>query len=211
MSDLSRRAGILRPTAENLALGQINVLLMLLIVIDLLLPRQHWWNGIGIGVAAGVKLIPLILIRYLLLTGRFRQAATAAGTFTATIALGYLILPHDSQEYWRDGLFLKANQVVFLGTRGNQSLRGTVTRFAGTVASGSAPWLAVAAVVVIVGLLTAAALCRAGHPVPGMLACALAGLLALAGLTIAAIRLREPAARSLARAPQRVREARRRP
>lgn len=39
----------------------------------------------------------------------------------------------------------------------------------------------------------------------------LAGLLALAGLTIAAIRLREPAARSLARAPQRVREARHRP
>ena len=302
------------PVQENLALGQINVLLMLLIVADLLLPRQHWWNGIGIGVAAGIKLIPLIFIPYLLLTGRFRQAATAAGTFGATIALGYLILPHDSQKYWRDGLFLKANRIVFLGTRGNQSLRGIVTRFAGTVASGSAPWLALAAVVAIVGLLTAAVLCRAGHPVPGMLACALtgllvsplswdhhwvwvalgialaghlavraygwaraawwavvalllfvfgawpqfwdrtqgltpagwvwygptqyfaygdnpayaeyhwnglqtvagnsfvlAGLLALAGLTVAAIRLREPAVRSLARAPRRVREALHRP
>ena len=165
------------PVQQNLALGQINVLLMLLIVVDLLLPGQHWWNGIGIGVAAGIKLIPLIFIPYLLLTGRFRQAATAAGTFAATLALGYLILPHDSQKYWRDGLFLKANQIVFLGTRGNQSLRGIVTRFAGTVASGNTPWLALAAVVVIVGLLTAAALCRAGHPVPGMLACALTGLL----------------------------------
>ena len=65
---------------QNLALGQINVLLMLLIVVDLLLPRRHWWNGIGIGVAAGIKLVPLIFIPYLLLTGRFRQAATATGT-----------------------------------------------------------------------------------------------------------------------------------
>ena len=39
----------------------------------------------------------------------------------------------------------------------------------------------------------------------------LAGLLGLAGLTVAAIRLREPAVRSLARAPQRVREALHRP
>ena len=39
----------------------------------------------------------------------------------------------------------------------------------------------------------------------------LAGLLALAGLTIAAIRLREPAVRSFAGAPRRVREALRGP
>jgi alpha-1,2-mannosyltransferase len=165
------------PVQQNLALGQINVLLMLLIAVDLLLPRQHWWNGIGIGVAAGIKLIPLIFIPYLLLTGRFRQAAVAAGTFVATIGLGYLILPHDSSKYWREGLFLKANRIVFLGTRGNQSLRGIVTRFADSVAGGSTPWLAAAAVVAIIGLLTAAALCWAGHPVPGMLACALTGLL----------------------------------
>ncbi len=165
------------PVQENLALGQINVLLMLLIAVDLLLPGRHWWNGIGIGVAAGIKLVPLIFIPYLLLTGRFRQAATAAGTFAATIALGYLILPNDSGKYWGDGLFLKANRIVFLGTRGNQSLRGIVTRFAGSVAGGSAPWLAVAIVIAIAGLLTAAALGQAGHPVPGMLACALTGLL----------------------------------
>ena len=166
------------PVQQNLALGQINVLLMLLIVVDLLLPRRHWWNGIGIGVAAGIKLVPLIFIPYLLLTGRFRQAATATGTFAATIALGYLILPHDSGRYWRDGLFLKANRIVFLGTRGNQSIRGIVTRFAGSVAGGTAPWLALAVVIVIVGLLAAAALYHAGQPVPGLLACALTGLLA---------------------------------
>jgi len=124
-----------------------------------------------------VKLTPLIFIPYLLLVRKFRQAATATAVFAATVALGYAIAPRDSGAYWADRLFLNANRIVFLGTRGNQSLRGVLTRLAGSVTSGTAPWIAAAALVVIVGLLTAAVLYRAGHPVPAMLACALTGLL----------------------------------
>ncbi|MGD0240829.1 MAG: glycosyltransferase 87 family protein [Streptosporangiaceae bacterium] len=169
------------PVQQTLALGQVNLLLMLLVVADLLLgdgiPRSRWWHGIGIGIAAGVKLTPLIFIPYLLLTRRYRQAATASAVFAATVALGYAVLPKDSGTYWADGLFLKANRIVFLGTRGNQSLRGVLTRLAGSVSSGTLPWIAAAALVVIVGLVTAMLLYRAGQPVPGMLACALTGLL----------------------------------
>ena len=52
----------------------------------------------------------------------------AAVTFAVTIALGYAILPRDSGDYWADRLFLNANRIVFLGTRGNQSLRGLLLR-----------------------------------------------------------------------------------
>ena len=171
------------PVQQTLALGQVNLLLMLLVVADLLNPdalngRTRWWHGIGIGLAAGVKLTPLIFIPYLLLIRRYRQAATAAGVFAATVALGYGILPRDSGTYWLHGLFLNANRIVFLGTRGNQSLRGVLTRLAGSVTAGTAPWIAAAILVVILGLAAAAVLYRAGHPVPGMLACALTGLLA---------------------------------
>src|SRR5207244_1186863 len=75
------------------------------------------------------------------------------------------------------GLFLKANRIVFLGTRGNQSLRGALTRLAGSVSSGTVPWIAAAVLVAVAGLAAAALLYRAGQPVPGMLACALTGLL----------------------------------
>jgi len=169
---------------QTLSLGQVNLLLMALITADLLTgaalvpgARTRWWHGIGIGIAAGVKLTPLIFIPYLLLVRKFRQAATATAVFAATVALGYAIAPRDSGAYWADRLFLNANRIVFLGTRGNQSLRGVLTRLAGSVTSGAAPWIAAAALVVIVGLLTAAVLYRAGHPVPAMLACALTGLL----------------------------------
>ena len=169
------------PVQQTLGLGQVNLLLMLLVIADLLLGdlkgRTRWWHGFGIGIAAGVKLTPLIFIPYLLLIRRYRQAATASAVFAATVALGYAILPQDSRIYWVDGLFLKANRIVFLGTRGNQSLRGIVTRLAGSVNSGTIPWIILAILVVIAGLITASLLYRAGQPVPAMLACALTGLL----------------------------------
>ena len=172
------------PVQQTLSLGQVNLLLMLLIVADLLTGgaltpggRTRWWHGIGIGIAAGVKLTPLIFIPYLLLIGRFRQAATAAGTFVATVLVGYAVLPRDSGTYWWHGLFLNANRIVFLGTRGNQSLRGILTRLAGSVSAGQVPWLAAAVVVAVAGLAAAALLYRARQPVPAMLACALTGLL----------------------------------
>jgi alpha-1,2-mannosyltransferase len=181
---ISGLALLTEPVQQTLGLGQVNLLLMLLITADLLTGgaltpggRTRWWHGIGIGIAAGVKLTPLIFIPYLLLIRRYRQAAAATVTFAVTIAGGYAILPRDSGDYWADRLFLNANRIVFLGTRGNQSLRGITARLAGSVTSGTAPWLALAAVVVIAGLLSGAVLYRAGQPVPAMLACALTGLL----------------------------------
>jgi alpha-1,2-mannosyltransferase len=170
------------PVQQTLALGQVNLLLMLLVVADLLTVgadagRTRWWHGIGIGIAAGVKLTPLIFIPYLVLVRRYRQAAVATVTFAVTVLLGYAVLPRDSGRYWVHGLVFNANRIVFLGTRGNQSLRGVLTRLAGSVTAGTAPWFAVAALVLVIGLAAAALLYRAGHPVPGMLACALTGLL----------------------------------
>ena len=179
---VSALALLTEPVQQTLALGQVNLLLMLLIVADLLTAsalkeQTRWWHGIGIGLAAAIKLTPLIFIPYLLLVRRYRQAATAAGTFVVTVLLGYAILPKDSDTYWLHGLVFNANRIVFLGTRGNQSLRGVLTRLAGSVTSGTAPWLVAAILVLIAGVVAAAVLYRAGHPVAGMLGCALTGLL----------------------------------
>ncbi len=165
------------PVQRVLFLGQIELVLLALILWDLNQPDRRWWKGAGIGIAAGIKLVPLIFIPYLLLTRRFRQAAVAAGTFAATVVLCFAVLPGDSVKWWLQGLFLQGGRTGFVAWEGNQSLRAIITRFMGSVAAAGPVWLVAAALTTIIGLGCAALLDRYGHRMLGILACALTGLL----------------------------------
>lgn len=178
---LGAAAGLLtEPVFRTVYLGQINLVLMLMICWDLTQPdtsRSRWWKGLATGVAAGVKLVPLIFVPYLLLTRRFRQALTVLAGFALTIVVGFAAAPSASADYWFNTLFLSDGRTGFPGWGGNQSLHGMITRLAGGVAAGNLPWLAAAAVVAVAGLAAAALLDRAGHQMLGLLTTALTGLL----------------------------------
>src|SRR5258705_261797 len=90
-----------RPVAYSLHLGEVNLILAVLIGADLLQRRDGaWWQGIGTGLAAGIKLTPLVFVAYLALTGRLRPAAAPAGTFAVTVAAGFGGLPGSSRAVW---------------------------------------------------------------------------------------------------------------
>ena len=171
-------AGLLtEPVFRTLYLGQINLLLMAAIIWDLTQPDSRRFKGIATGLAAGIKLTPLVFIPYLLLTRKWRAAAVTTASFAFTIALGFLILPRDSKDWWFNGLFVQDGRTGFVGWTGNQSLRAIATRLAGSIDAGTAPWVILALVATVVGLLTAAQLDRAGHAMLGLLTAALVGLL----------------------------------
>ena len=165
------------PVFRTMYLGQINLLLMAAIIGDLSQPDKRRHKGIATGLAAGIKLVPLIFIPYLLLTRRFRAAAMTAGAFAATVILGFLVVPGDADDWWFHGLFFADGRTGFVGWGGNQSLRAILTRFAGSINGAVAPWVIAALIVAAVGLASAALLDRAGHPVLAILATALVGLL----------------------------------
>jgi Glycosyltransferase family 87 len=165
------------PVQRALPLGQVELLLMAVVVWDLGQPARRRWRGTGLGLAAGVKLVPLIFIPYLLLTRRFRQAAVASGVFAGTVAVGWAVLPQASAQWWLSGDFLTASRTGFIGFSANQSLRGLLTRLAGGIGPATAVWLGLAALTAAAGLLAAARLHAAGRPVAGWLTCALTGLL----------------------------------
>jgi alpha-1,2-mannosyltransferase len=167
----------LEPVWQTVSFGQVNLILMLVIVADLCLPDSRWWKGVGVGLAAGFKLTPLIFIPYLLLTRRYRAAAVAAATFGLTIVGTLLLLPRASEHYWLDGLALNSNRVGNLRYIGNQSLNGALLRLFGTAAADQPFRLAAVAVVGIAGLLLAAWASRRGQEMAGILVCALTGLL----------------------------------
>lgn len=168
------------PVIRVLYLGQVNLALMALVLWDLTQPdtrASRWWKGAGTGIAAGIKLIPLIFVLYLLLTRRFRQAAVAVAAFAATVAIGWAAGPADSARWWLGGLFVEGGRTGFVGWEGNQSLLGLITRLTGSVAGAQPVWLAAAVVVGALGLACALVLSRAGHELAGLLACALTGQL----------------------------------
>jgi alpha-1,2-mannosyltransferase len=174
----------LQPVIRTIYLGQINLILMAAIMWDLCQPdrtasgRRRWWKGAVTGVAAGIKLVPLIFVPYLLITRRFREAAATMCGFAATVAVGFAVLPHDSSQWWLHGMFLSdGNRTGFMGWAGNQSLRAIITRFAGSVAAGQDPWIVAAVVALAAGMTAAYLLDRAGYRVPALLATALTGLL----------------------------------
>ncbi len=168
------------PVLRTIYLGQVNLVLLALIIWDLTQPdtaKSRWWKGFGTGIAAGIKLTPLIFIPYLLVARKFRQAAMAAAGFVFTVLLGFVILPHDSAKWWFGGLFFQGKRTGFIGWAGNQSLDGLITRLAGSIDGGLPAWIVVALLIAVAGVVSAGLLDRKGHAMLGLLMAALTGLL----------------------------------
>jgi alpha-1,2-mannosyltransferase len=163
------------PVQRTFYLGQVELVLMALVIWDVCQPDGRWWKGVGVGIAAGVKLVPLIFIPYLLLTRRFRAAVVATATFAATVGLGFLVLPRDSTRWWLRGLFVRGSYDHNILYGGNQSLLALIERLGGTGTHGI--WLAAAVILAVLGLGTAAVLDWGGHRLLGVAAGGLTGVL----------------------------------
>jgi alpha-1,2-mannosyltransferase len=166
------------PVAYTLHLGEVNLILAALAGTDML--RRHddyWWQGIATGLAAGVKLTPLIFVAYLLITRRVRAAVTAAATFAATVAVGIVLLPSQSRVFWLDGVFHDRYRIGDPANPSDQSLSGAVARLAGSLGPAYQWWAIAALLVGLAGITVAAWAHRRGHRLPGVTCCAVTGLL----------------------------------
>src|SRR3984885_71503 len=130
----------LEPVAMTLFYGQINLVLLALVVGDLALPDRVKGKGVGIGLAAGIKLTPLIFIPYLLFTRRVKAAAVSALTFAVTVGLGFAVLPHASAVFW-GGQFFGPSKHFHLD---NQSLNGVILRLTHAGPDAHEYWLVAA-------------------------------------------------------------------
>jgi alpha-1,2-mannosyltransferase len=161
---------------RTLVLGQINVVLMALVVLDVLVLKGSRWSGVLIGVAAAVKLTPLIFVPYLLLTGRGVDALRAITTFAGLHAVMFAVAPHDSARFWTRAVTDSARiQPAEWST--NQSLNGLMLRL-----TDLAPWslpvaLGVGALLAVPAGLLVRRLHARGAELPALLATAFFGLL----------------------------------
>ncbi|MGL6236486.1 MAG: glycosyltransferase 87 family protein [Segniliparus sp.] len=124
---LAVAAADLEPVRATLWYGQVNILLMGLILLDLVRPQDAKLRGFGVGVAAGIKLTPLIFLPYLLVTRQWRAAKTAVLVFALTAAIGWAAFPSDSRFFWGAGGQVGPIQ-AFTAHLDNQSAAGVLAR-----------------------------------------------------------------------------------
>ncbi|MGN9809545.1 glycosyltransferase 87 family protein [Micromonospora sp. BQ11] len=118
----------LSPVRDTIGFGQVNLLLMALVYVDLsLLERGRRWAGIGIGLAAAIKLTPAVFIAYLVVTRRWRAAVTAAGTAAGASLLAAALAPNATRVFFTEALW-DTGRVGRYEHVANQSLLGLVAR-----------------------------------------------------------------------------------
>lgn len=90
----------LAPVYHTLFQGQINLILLAMVFTDIWRVSRGRPAGIGIGVAAAIKLTPAIFIVLLLVGRRRRDAVTAVLAFLGCGLVGYVVAPEASRLYW---------------------------------------------------------------------------------------------------------------
>ncbi|MGP3979692.1 bifunctional glycosyltransferase 87/phosphatase PAP2 family protein [Streptomyces sp. KR80] len=164
------------PVRNTFTLGQTSILPVLLVLLALLPQVSARRSGTLIGLAAALQPTALLFVPLLWLTGRRRAAATAAGTFGASSAFAWALLPHDSATYWVHhlagaGLGGPANSLH------NQSLHGLLLRWGLSGVTEVAVFAVLAVAVAVIGLRRAAHYANDGQL---LLAAALTGCVAVA-------------------------------
>ncbi len=147
-------AAAYEPMHETISFGQVNLVLVFLVLGDLLLlvaPGRRL-AGVGIGLATAVKLTPAVFVVYLLVTRRFRAAAVAVGTATAATVLAAAVVPDASRVFWTDAVW-NTDRIGSTSYVSNQSLQGVVARLHLGTPWSSLLWGVLAVSVIVVWAL----------------------------------------------------------
>ncbi|MFD4638923.1 glycosyltransferase 87 family protein [Lentzea sp. NPDC058436] len=163
----------LEPVISTFLFGQINLVLMALVVVDCLTVRDPRLRGVLVGVAAAIKLTPLIFLLYFLVRREWRAAAMSVLAFAGMAVPGFLFAAKDSAEFWFHAIF-DTSRAGGLAYATNQSLRGVLHRINPGEQAESLLWLGLSLVVVTLAVVAAS---KARTDVVALTAIATAGLL----------------------------------
>ncbi|WP_223291345.1 glycosyltransferase 87 family protein [Gordonia malaquae] len=167
----------LEPVHTTLWNGQINLVLALFVVADLAL-RNHRLQGLGVGLAAGIKLTPLFFVAHLVTVRKFRAAIVAVAVFVGTVLIGIAVLGREAIDFWT-GDISDTKRIGSMAAPANQSFNGFFARL-GTMDLAHPPtwlWVPVGLVVGLLSLWAAYCAYQAGGrllavAITGMASCA---------------------------------------
>jgi alpha-1,2-mannosyltransferase len=147
------------PIRTTLGYGQVNTILMALVIADLLPDapgeRRRIPQGTLIGLAAAIKLTPALFVIFAFLIGRTRVAITAMISFAVFTGIGAILLFRETLVFF-GGLSGGDTRTASPLYTGNQSLLGVFFRLGDSSRVTALVGLAVSAILAVLGCLVAA-------------------------------------------------------
>jgi alpha-1,2-mannosyltransferase len=167
---------LLEPIRSTLTYGQINALVMALVAVDCLTPAPRWPRGVGVGIAAALKLTPGVFLLFFLLRRDLRSAVRAGLSFAVCTGAGFVLAPHDSLRYWTAIAYQPA-RVGAIAYAANQSMLGSLARLGLSNPVRTWLWLALCLLVVALAVAGMRGALKANQVTSALLLNAVAGLL----------------------------------
>jgi len=171
---------LVQPVRDTLWFGQLGIFLVAAAVLDSMpgprvFRRRLLPEGWLVGAVTAIKLTPAVVAAQNFFAGRRKAGLVAFASFLVATGLGFALLPQASLTYWTklatgdSGL----NSGIVYAT--NQSVLGMWTRLTGHSSGGG---LALAGVVLVLGLVAGVRLQRSGQAAVALCVAGLTSLLA---------------------------------
>jgi alpha-1,2-mannosyltransferase len=163
------------PISSNFAFGQVNVVLMALVIADCVPRRTPWPRGLLLGVAIALKLTPAVFVLYLLLRRDGRAMLTTGASFAAATVAGAVLARHDSWQYWTNTI-RHTDRIGGAALNTNQNLAGMLARMSLGDPERFVLWTAGGLIVLAATLWATRRMLGAAEPTLGLICVALFGL-----------------------------------
>jgi alpha-1,2-mannosyltransferase len=131
----------LEPMRANLEFGQINVVLMTLVIADCVPRRTPWPRGLLLGLAIAVKLTPAVFLLYFVLRRDVRTVLVTTASAVAATLLGFALAWRDSWVYWFETL-RDTDRIGTATLNTNQNISGMLARLGAGEDARFALWVA---------------------------------------------------------------------
>jgi alpha-1,2-mannosyltransferase len=166
---------VLEPARSGVDYGQIECVLMFIVVADLLLVPSRY-RGVLTGFAAAVKLTPLVFVMAFVLSRDLKSVLRAVASFLAWTALSWLFWPGLSRLYWFHDVRKPARDGS-VAYSGNQSWYAILHRPPFPANGSALAWLLLSILTLTVTAFVAWRCLSVSQKAFAMISIALAGLL----------------------------------
>ncbi|OBB36809.1 glycosyltransferase 87 family protein [Mycobacterium sp. 852002-51961_SCH5331710] len=165
----------LEPIRSNFDFGQINVVLMTLVIADCVPRRTPWPRGMLLGLAIALKLTPAVFLLYFVLRRDVRAVVVTVVSAVVATLIGVAFAWRDSLEYWTETV-RNTDRIGTATLNTNQNIAGALAR----LGLGEGPrfvlWVVACFAVLAVTVWAVRRVLKADQPVLALICVAMFGL-----------------------------------